>query len=181
MTADTDVTFNREPFTTPDEWPCPNCENHDAVIITRGAQHTVRCTACDTYIYNVSKSHLGLTPGTLRSRPTIKPSTRAWVLTTHGRACVLCKATDRALELGHLLSVRDGGQQGVPGALINHRANLAPMCAEDNSGLGGRSAAPDVIGGLVVNILAHGDNNDINTYMELLTWSARIWNTKGTA
>jgi 5-methylcytosine-specific restriction endonuclease McrA len=55
----------------------------------------------------------------------------------HGYRCFLCGADGTKVELhiGHLISRNDAQQHGVYDDLVDHVANLAPMCSDCNYGL----------------------------------------------
>lgn len=97
-------------------------------------QDVVRCANCDRHCYNAPRIELGLAPVTLASRPDISPSRRYRILDAHGHACVSCHRTDVDLQIDHLISREDADRLGFLDELIESDLNLAPMCAECNSG-----------------------------------------------
>ncbi len=52
---------------------------------------------------------------------------------------MLCHRRGVSLEVGHLISVRDGLRLGLSDAYLFSDENLAAMCASCNSGLGSAS------------------------------------------
>lgn len=119
--------------------PCPGCGCRDGYIRTRGGQDTVRCSACDRYCYNAPRSETGRETRSLRTRPTISPSQRARILIRDNATCILCHRHDVDLDIGHLVSVRDGKARGLSDDQLRDDANLAAMCTACNSGLAHRS------------------------------------------
>ena len=53
-------------------------------------------------------------------------------------ACVMCGGRER-LEVGHIISLRDGCALGLSNAVLFGDDNLAAMCASCNSGLSSKS------------------------------------------
>lgn len=125
--------------------PCPDCGCLDGYIVTRGGQDTVRCSSCQRYCYNAPKSETGRKPRSLRTRPDVTPSQRARILTRDNATCFLCHRGGVDLDVGHLVSVREGKQYGLSDEEINDDANLVAMCQACNSGLSSDSLPPRLI------------------------------------
>ena len=114
--------------------PCTRCGEERGAGTRKSMQDVVRCANCDRHCYNAPRIELGLAPVTLASRPDISPSRRYRILDAHGHACVSCHRTDVDLQIDHLISREDADQLGFLDELIESDLNLAPMCAECNSG-----------------------------------------------
>ena len=114
--------------------PCNRCGEQAGTVTRKGMQDVVRCSNCDRHCYNAPRTELGLKPVTLASRPDIKPSRRFRILDAHGHACVSCHRTDVDLQIDHLISREAADRLGFLDELIDSDLNLAPMCAECNSG-----------------------------------------------
>ena len=114
--------------------PCTRCGEERGTVTRKSMQDVVRCANCDRHCYNAPRIELGLAPVTLASRPDISPSRRYRTLDAHGHACVSCHRTDVDLQIDHLISREDADQLGFLDELIESDLNLAPMCAECNSG-----------------------------------------------
>jgi hypothetical protein len=116
--------------------PCAECGFEAGYTLERNGQDVAYCE-CGTYQgYNASRSETGRAVRTLASRPTIKPSKRSRVLDDFGHRCVSCGAAppDVRLDLAHLISREDAERLGFLDDVIDSEWNLAPMCAECNSG-----------------------------------------------
>jgi 5-methylcytosine-specific restriction endonuclease McrA len=125
--------------------PCVKCGHTEGHIETRNGQDVVRCAACDRYQYCAPRTETGREARNHRTRPDIKPSQRARVLDRDGGRCIICHATERALDVGHLVSVDDGRNLGMTETEIFSDDNLAAMCAPCNSGYGTLSINPRII------------------------------------
>jgi hypothetical protein len=88
--------------------PCPKCRWTVGLITTRSGQDTVWCERCSGYCYNAPRSETGRAVRSLRTRPGVRPSQRNRVLVRDGFACVMCHRANVELEVGHIVSVRDG-------------------------------------------------------------------------
>lgn len=122
--------------------PCPECGTTEAYLVVKASQNTVRCASCWTHIYNAPKTETGQKARTVKTlRKQIKPGQQARILDRdHGR-CILCGTFDD-LQIGHLLSVKEGLRLGADEALLYDDANLAAMCEACNIGLNERSVSP---------------------------------------
>jgi hypothetical protein len=118
---------------------CRYCGGRFGNIITVSSQDTVRCCGCQKYLYNAARTETGRPRQSLRTRPNVSPNQRARILLADISRCVICKRTDVPLEIGHMISVRDGRRQGLSDAELYSDENLCGMCAQCNSGLGGNS------------------------------------------
>lgn len=115
--------------------PCPGCGHSEGRIETRSGQDCVFCDWCGRWCYNAPRVETGREPRSLRTRPDIKPSVRARILLRDNAICVICHRTDVALDVGHLISVKDGTTAGMSETDLYSDENLAAMCAPCNSGL----------------------------------------------
>lgn len=113
---------------------CRKCGHRYGIITTKSGQDVVNCEVCGTYDHCAPKVDTGREPRTLRSRPDISPSRRWRILDIHGHACVACHRTGVELQLAHLISRDDADRHGFLDEIIDSDLNLAPMCAECNSG-----------------------------------------------
>jgi 5-methylcytosine-specific restriction endonuclease McrA len=114
--------------------PCA-CGSTTGVIRTVGLQDTVRC-ACGKFQYNAPRTETGRKQRTLASREGITPSMRARILDRHDHACIACgkRPPEVRLELEHMISREVAAEFDLLDDLIDSEWNLAPMCAECNSG-----------------------------------------------
>lgn len=114
---------------------CP-CGGTTGRIVTRSGQDVVYCNDCDRYQYNAPRLETGRAQRSLASRPGITVSQRARVLAVHDYACVSCgrRPPDIELQLAHIISREIAAKYEMLDALIDSEWNLAPMCAECNSG-----------------------------------------------
>lgn len=115
--------------------PCALCGSSTGRIETRSGQDCVFCAGCGTWQYNAPAAETGRATRTLRTRPDIRPGQRSRVLVRDGGACVLCHRADVPIDVGHLISVKEGRAAGVGDVDLFDDENLAAMCASCNSGL----------------------------------------------
>lgn len=115
---------------------CRDCGSTDGTITTVGGQDTVRCATCGRHCYNAPRTETPRPRRSLRSRPRIPPSQRQRILVRDKRTCIVCRRSDFPMDVGHIISVRDGRTHGLSDAELFHDENLAAMCAECNSGQG---------------------------------------------
>jgi hypothetical protein len=116
--------------------PCPDCGCPNGTIVTENGRDQVRCNGCARVCYNLPCTETGRPHRSLRTRPAVKVRQRVRVLLRDNCACVLCHRRGVPLEVGHLISVRDGLRLGLSDAYLFGDENLAAMCASCNSGLG---------------------------------------------
>ena len=118
--------------------PCEKCGCEEGVIRTRGGQDCVYCVGCGAYTrWNAPKTATGRAPRTVTSiHNGVKPNQRVRIVLRATGHCELCGKADCELHVGHLLSVKEGMQQGLTETQLNDDENLAAMCAECNLGLG---------------------------------------------
>lgn len=116
--------------------PCGACGSDIGVIREKNGQDCVYCATCDRWQYNAPRLETGRAERKLSTRPTITPSMKARVLAAHDHACIACggRAPQVRLELDHILSRELAAAHNLLDALIDSEWNLAPMCAECNSG-----------------------------------------------
>jgi 5-methylcytosine-specific restriction endonuclease McrA len=117
------------------------CGSSTGYIIEKNGQDVVRCVTCDNWDHNAPRVETGRAIRSVSTRPTIKPKRRFRLLERDGNTCVSCHRGGVPLHLGHLISVEDGHQHGIPDELIWHDWNLAPFCDECNLGLGRSTVA----------------------------------------
>lgn len=116
--------------------PC-TCGSETGFLTEVNGQDTVRCLACNKHCYNAPRTETGREQ---RSSTTvhaaIKPQKRTRVLERDGHQCVLCRAIDRPMHVGHIVSVEAGLAVGLSDAEINDEENLIVQCEECNLGQG---------------------------------------------
>jgi 5-methylcytosine-specific restriction endonuclease McrA len=102
-----------------------------------GGQDIVRCLVCGRHCYNAPRTETGRA---VRSVTTVhngvKPKLRSKILERDGHRCVLCKAEDKPLHAGHVVSVEAGLAIGLSDDEINDEENLIAVCDECNLGQG---------------------------------------------
>jgi 5-methylcytosine-specific restriction endonuclease McrA len=117
--------------------PCRQCGGSDGHIETKSGQDCVYCIACGLWEHNAPRLETGRALRTLSTRPGLTVSQRARVFDAHDHRCIACgrSAGDGVtLDLGHLISRDDAEAHGFLDEIIDSEWNLAPMCAECNSG-----------------------------------------------
>jgi 5-methylcytosine-specific restriction endonuclease McrA len=129
--------------------PCRYCGHALGRIETRSGQDCVFCLACGRHNYNAPRTETGRDVRSLRTRPDIKPSQRARILDRDDSRCIICHTVERALDVGHLVSVEDGRKQGLTDAELYADDNLVAMCAPCNSGYGAVSVSPRIVAALI--------------------------------
>jgi 5-methylcytosine-specific restriction endonuclease McrA len=118
--------------------PCPRCGCGDGTVAMVNGQDTVRCAECERFCYNAPRTETGRPRRSLRTRPQVSPGQRARILLRDNLACVMCGRRER-LEVGHIISVRDGRALVLSDAVLFGDDNLVAMCASCNSGLSSKS------------------------------------------
>jgi len=134
---------------------CRYCASTQGRLETRNGQDCVFCLNCGRLAYNAPKTETGREVRTLRTRPEMKVSQRARVLDRDGGACIICHTTGR-LDVGHIVSVKEGRELGMSEEEIFHDANLAAMCAPCNSGYSSVSISPGIFLAVVRARIARG-------------------------
>ena len=124
---------------------CSQCGCDAGRLETRGGQDCVFCLGCGRHCYNAPRVETGRDARSLRTRPDIKPSQRARVLERDNGQCVLCHSNTRDLDVGHVISVKEGRALGMTDAELYSDDNLVAMCAPCNSGLGQLSLNPRIL------------------------------------
>lgn len=115
--------------------PCINCGSAVGRIETKNGQDCVYC-ACGKHQYNAPKIETGRKPRTVTAvHDLISASQRARIITRATGRCEICGARGD-LQVGHLISVKDGLKLGMTEAQINDDENLAAMCPACNLGIG---------------------------------------------
>lgn len=116
--------------------PCI-CGSEIGFITEVGAQDVVRCLKCERHCYNAPRTETGKAVRTVTTvHNGVKPKLRSKILERDGACCVLCKASDRPLHVGHVVSVDAGMAIGLSDAEINDEENLIALCDECNLGQG---------------------------------------------
>lgn len=119
--------------------PCQGCRSSEGYIVTRSGQDCVFCAACDTFQYNAPRTETGRAVRSVSTvHEAIRTNQRARIIERASGRCELCGAPP-PLDIGHLLSVKDGLAEGLTESIINSDENLAAMCKECNLGFGPRS------------------------------------------
>jgi hypothetical protein len=113
---------------------CAKCSHEGGYIVTKGGQDVMRCAECHAYQYCAPRLETGRAVRTLASRPDVAPSRRWRILEQHGHTCVACHRSGVELQLAHLISRDDAEHHGFLDEIIDSDHNIAPMCAECNSG-----------------------------------------------
>lgn len=129
------MTINRDDFLM--RVPCPKCGHDRGKITERSGQDVVRCLSCDRHCYNAPRTETGREPRTTTTvHAAIKPKQRARIIMRDGARCMWCRADDRNLHVGHIVSVDSGLMSGLSDAEINDDENLVTQCEECNLGQG---------------------------------------------
>lgn len=118
--------------------PCKYaCGSQQGRIETRGGQDCVYCCGCGRHQYNAPKTETGRAVRSLSTtHAAIRPKLRTAVLERANSCCEICHRGDRPLQVGHVVSVADGHDIGLPDSIINSMENLIAECDECNSGAG---------------------------------------------
>lgn len=114
--------------------PCL-CGCEAGYITTVSGQDTVRCGICHRGLYNAPRSETGREQRTVRTRPGISASQRARILLRDNQTCIVCHRADVPLDVGHLISVKEGREHGLADTDLFDDENLAAMCQSCNAGL----------------------------------------------
>ncbi len=115
--------------------PCPDCRGVAGRIEEKNGQDTVRCAVCNRFCYNAPRVETGRAVRTVSTvHKAVSPQLRARILERDNFTCVLCRATDTRLHVGHLISVEAGILYGLSDVEINDEENLVAMCEECNLG-----------------------------------------------
>lgn len=132
--------IDREKFTM--RAPCKKCSGTLGKIIEVSGQDTVRCLLCNAHVYNAPRTETGREQRSVTTvHNGVKPKLRARILERDCNRCVLCKADDRPLHAGHIVSVDAGFAAGLTDAEINDEENLIATCEECNLGQGAQPIA----------------------------------------
>lgn len=124
--------------------PCKQCSGLLGELRPKNGQDCVYCAQCGVYAYCAPRTETGRRERTIATtHAAISLRQRARIFERDGHRCVLCgrPAAETVLHVGHMLSVADGHDQGLPDELLNCDENLCAMCEECNLG-GGRRAVP---------------------------------------
>jgi 5-methylcytosine-specific restriction endonuclease McrA len=114
--------------------PCQKCGSTEGSIEVRNGQRCVWCDHCGSWCYNAPREERQQ----VRSRPDMKPSTRARVLATHSHQCIGCGRSPAihgvVLHVDHMIPVEAAKRAGCYDALIESEWNMVPLCEECNLG-----------------------------------------------
>lgn len=127
-----------------------------AKITVKSGHNCAYCTECDKYQYNVPKVDTGQkkrSVTTLRRSP--KPKQRFRILSLDRNRCAICRATDKPLQIGHIVSVKDALANCWTSKQINADSNLFTVCEECNLGEGSQGLPKDI----AARILADREGN----------------------
>lgn len=132
--------------------PCQSCGSETGRLETRGNQDCVFCE-CGKYQYCAPKTETGrAVRKSTNDRKQFKPKKRARILERDGGMCKLCGAAptiENPLEVGHIVSVKQGREFGLTDEELNDDENLLSMCKACNSGFSERTLPL----GLLVRVL----------------------------
>lgn len=128
-----DQTFNGYPTRIELRSPCV-CGATKGTIETKSGQDVVRCAECCRYQYCAPKTETGRPGRTVRRSP-FPPGVR-WAVMERARGrCEACGTSDSpAFHIGHLLSVKDGTDEGFTEEELADIDNLVWLCEECNLG-----------------------------------------------
>lgn len=126
--------IDRESYTM--RAPC-KCGSITGRIHEVNGQDIVRCLACGAYCYSAPRAETGRAQRSVTTiHRGVKPKLRSKILERDGHRCVLCKAENKPLHVGHIVSVEAGFATGLSDAEINDEENLIAQCEECNLGQG---------------------------------------------
>lgn len=119
---------------------CRGCSCPEGYITETGAQDVVRCVDCDRFCYNAPRTETGKKVRTVQTvHEAIKPKLRARVITGANGRCQLCgkgPESGATMHVAHMVSVKQGLENGMTELELNDEANLVCACDECNLGLG---------------------------------------------
>ena len=122
--------------------PCAFCGSEDGIISTRGLQDCVFCAACERFQYNAPKVETGRADRSITTvHNGLKANQRERIIERAAGRCELCGGTN-TLHVDHVVSVKDGLEDGLTERELNHDDNLICLCAECNLGKSERSLLP---------------------------------------
>ncbi len=111
-----------------------------------GGQAVIYCAACRRSVYNAPKTETGNAVRSIKSRPDLKAGQRQRILERDQFRCQLCGRTPAdhsiILHVGHVLSVKEGREQGATDADLFADCNLFACCEECNLDTGADSMPP---------------------------------------
>lgn len=151
------VTADAQPFTVPEHrHACESCGSRKAVVYKKNGQIVCRCAnaLCKTFnakfgrgeiIYCPSKAEMGEARSTVAATREGVPPKRRWdIFNRDGMRCVVCGATgpETILHAGHIISMKDGLENGLTQAELDSPHNLITLCDACNLGQGAASLGP---------------------------------------
>lgn len=115
---------------------CRKCGGGNTTVSERGGQDVVTCRDGCGYSHCAPRAETGRKQRSLSTREGITPGQRARILAAFGNACIYCgkRPPDVRLELDHMIPRDVAERHGLLDDLIDSEHNLAPACAECNSG-----------------------------------------------
>jgi 5-methylcytosine-specific restriction endonuclease McrA len=120
--------------------PCRGCGHEFGKVTETGAQDVVRCSDCNRFCYNAPRTETGKKVRTVQTvHEAIKPKLRARVIAGANGRCQLCgkgPESGATMHVAHMVSVKQGLENGMTDAEMNSEANLICACDECNLGLG---------------------------------------------
>jgi 5-methylcytosine-specific restriction endonuclease McrA len=128
------MNIDRDNFTM--RAPCSRCGGGLGRIEERSGQDCVFCLGCGKHSYNAPRGETGRPVRHVKTRENVKPGKRAAILLRDGAACVLCRAADEHMHVGHIISVDAGLLAGMTQDELDDEENLAVMCEACNLGIG---------------------------------------------
>ncbi len=131
-------THTREPG---DDHECL-CGSLEVDCVLKANNHVAHCVECGTSRKCISKAELKLRPRKYRegNKYEVGPKQRMHILQRDRNMCVICRRTDQRLEMGHLISLKEGPEYLSDDQLMDDM-NIAAMCPQCNSDLGARSVS----------------------------------------
>ena len=109
-------------------------------------QAAIHCAVCRRVAYNAPKAETGAPVRSISSRPDLKPGQRQRILDRDQARCQICGRTPAEhgviLHVGHILSVKEGREQGASDGELFADCNLFACCEECNIDTGALSMPP---------------------------------------
>lgn len=119
--------------------PCRVCGGLEGSILEKTGQDTVRCVACDAWVYNAPRVETGRKQRSVTTvHAAIKPKQRMRILDRASSRCEVCgsRGNLHVGHVGHIVSVVAGLNYGMTEVELNDDENLMAMCEECNLGQG---------------------------------------------
>lgn len=120
--------------------PCRYCGNETGYVTAKSGQDCVYCDECQKHSYNRPKTESGKARRSVSTtHAAIKPKARRRILERANGCCEICRASNRTIHVGHVVSVADGHSVGLTDRELNSDENLIAECEECNLGNGRRT------------------------------------------